>query len=105
MSYFGLQALYTPSDRIDVPAGSTMTAGWIVCRGGVRLTSGGLVACPVGRSTPLDDCLACRFLEAVEDERDAAYSCAADATADDAPPASEYEPVPMTSHELAVELL
>ena len=71
MSYIGSDPPYTPSDLTpaDLPVagldaarpGVTTTAGWIVCRGGERLTSGGLVACPVGRAVPVDDCLACRF--------------------------------------------
>ena len=116
MSYIGSDPPYTPSDLIppaDLPVaaldaarpGVTTTAGWIVCRGGERLSSGGLVACPVGGATPIDDCLACRFLETVEDERDAAHSCATDASADDLPAASAYDQVPSTSYELALELL
>jgi hypothetical protein len=84
---------------------ATTTAGWIVCRGGLRLSAGGLIVCPVGQATPIDDCLACRFLEAVEDDRDEAHNCTTDATADYAPAAPVYDHVPSTSYELAVELL
>lgn len=116
MSHLGLDAPYRPSDRIlaadlreaklDVARPNpTSTAGWIVCRGGERLTSGGLVECPVGRAVPIDGCLACRFLQAVEDERDATYSCATEATADYTPAASAYDHVSSTSYELALELL
>lgn len=115
MSYIGPDPPYTPSDLTSAdlhvagrdaasPRVST-TAGWIVCRGGERLTSGGLVACPVGQAVPIDDCLACRFLETVEDERDAAYSCATEASADYSPAASACDHAPSSSDELALALL
>ena len=66
---------------LDAAGRHVTKAGWIVCRGSERLCSSGVVACPLGQATPIEDCLSCRFLETVEDERDAAYSCATDAPA------------------------
>jgi hypothetical protein len=100
MLYPGLDASHSIADRVRVTP-----AGWIVCRSRPRLVSSGLVGCPAGRMTSIDDCLACRFLEAVEDDRDVAYGCATWSTADAAASAPRRDDVPPTPFELAVDLL
>jgi hypothetical protein len=100
MPYPGLDATYIPSHRI----GPT-TAGWIVCRSRIRVTSGGLVGCPIGGVTAVDECMTCRFLEDVENDRDPAYGCATTASPSDESLAAIWVKAASTPHQLAVELL
>ena len=100
MWYPGLDATSIPSDRV----GPT-TAGWIVCRSRMRVTSGGLVGCPISGVTAVDECLTCRFLEDVEDDRDPAYGCATTARPGDETLAAIRVKAASTPYQLAVELL
>lgn len=51
-------------------SGPSAAPPWIVCWNQTRSVTGGQVFCPCVDLVSLETCLACHFLEAVEDDRE-----------------------------------
>jgi len=57
---------------------SAATPAWVVCVGDAQDVIGGTVACRLSRwDVRIDECLDCRHLESVSDERSTSRSCSA----------------------------
>ena len=68
---------------MTVPDG-TSELDWVICHEEQREVVAGKVACPTaGASVPIDDCLECRHLSHVPNDRRASLWCSTEAPADD----------------------
>ncbi len=64
------------ADRVPV----IVEEGWVACLGETRLVRHDRVSCPLRhRLVAIDECLACHFVEALDEERGPSRACGADA--------------------------